>query len=99
MKSIVSNEYGSIKFNMLGNHPNIHMNVHKWSKDIYRNELYPLAVYAFNYLNALGYEEVYSFTSHESKFERKYQEMFGFTYLTETEEGVVTSRSTSIKDI
>lgn len=96
MKNIVSNEYGSIKFNMLGNHPNIHMNVYKWSKDIYRNELYPLAVYAFNYLNALGYEEVYSFTPHAYIFERKYQEMFGFTYLTETEDGVITSRSTSV---
>ena len=99
--SLIDNQYANVYYEPITLPdgqvvPHIHAKIHKWSKDIHMNILWPLFIEVLKELKSSGYDFVYAATSHHMVGPRKFQEMFGFTKCVETGEGVVMSRSTDI---
>ena len=76
--------------------PSMHTKIHKWSKDILMDSIWPSVIFSMDYLRERGYKRMYAFSSPEDTKARKFQEMVGFRYLAEAEEGVVMTRSTVV---
>jgi hypothetical protein len=101
MITVIDNEYTTMGYDELDigdgvTVPHVHVEVHKWSKRVLLDHVWPAVFKLGSHLKALGFDYSYAATEHKDVKVRKFQEMLGLSYYTECAEGVVLRRSNTV---